>query len=80
MAANLENNFGAIVIILGVIILLVGIIFYFGGKLFNLGKLPGDIIIKKPNFSFYFPITSAIIISILITLIFLIIKLIANNR
>ncbi|HOV22072.1 MAG TPA: DUF2905 domain-containing protein, partial [bacterium] len=40
---------------------------------FPLGKLPGDIIIKKENFVFYFPITTGILISIILTLIFSII-------
>jgi hypothetical protein len=35
-----------------------------------LGKLPGDILIKKDNSQFYFPITTCIIISIILTLLF----------
>jgi hypothetical protein len=36
----------------------------------RLGKLPGDIIIKRDNFSFYFPLTTSILLSLLFTLIF----------
>ena len=57
-----------ILITLGVIFLLLGILYpYLTGL--GLGRLPGDIIIKKNNFNLYFPITSAIIISILISII-----------
>ena len=57
-----------ILITLGVIFLLLGILYPYLTSL-GLGRLPGDIIIKKNNFNLYFPITSAIIISILISII-----------
>jgi len=61
---------GKILIILGIILLIAGIIAYFAGdKLAWLGRLPGDIRIEKENFKFYFPITTMIIISIILTLI-----------
>jgi len=43
-------------------------------KNFHLFNLPGDIVIKKENFTFYFPITSSIILSIVLSLIFYIIN------
>ncbi|WP_205635034.1 DUF2905 domain-containing protein [Legionella parisiensis] len=58
-----------ILIILGVILLIIGIFWPFI-KNIGLGKLPGDIIIHKNNFTFYFPITTCIIISLIIMLIF----------
>ncbi|MEL0258429.1 MAG: DUF2905 domain-containing protein [Gammaproteobacteria bacterium] len=57
-----------ILIILGVIFLLLGILYPYLANL-GIGRLPGDIVIKKNNFNLYFPITSAIIISILISII-----------
>jgi hypothetical protein len=57
-----------ILITLGVIFLLLGILYPYLASL-GLGRLPGDIIIKKNNFNLYFPITSAIIISILISIV-----------
>jgi hypothetical protein len=60
---------GRILVILGVILIIVGlIIHYFKGIPF-LGKLPGDIRIRRENFTFYFPLASSIIISILLSLI-----------
>lgn len=55
------------IIVLGGIIMLVGIVwYYFGEKLTFIGNLPGDIRIEKENFKFYFPITTMLIISVLI--------------
>lgn len=62
--------FGKILIVTGIVIVVIGIIFMFGDKIPFLGKLPGDITIKKENFSFYFPIVTSIVISILLSLIF----------
>jgi len=73
MNNNYISYFGKILILVGIIVILIGLIFTFSFKIkipFNLGKLPGDIYIKKNNFSFYFPITTSIIISIILTFIF----------
>jgi hypothetical protein len=61
---------GKMLIILGIILIIVGIGFLFGDKIPFIGKLPGDILIKKERFSFYFPITTSIIISIILTILF----------
>ena len=55
-------------ILLGVIFLAVGLFWPWLGK-FPIGRLPGDIIIDRPNFKIYFPITTMIIISIIISLL-----------
>ncbi len=61
--------------ILGGAILLIGVIFYFFDKIPLLGKLPGDILIKKKNFTFYFPLATSILLSLFLSLIlFLIYK------
>jgi uncharacterized protein HemY len=62
--------FGKILIIFGAILIFLGLIFSFIGKIPYLGKLPGDIYIKKENFTFYFPITTCILISIILSVIF----------
>jgi H+/Cl- antiporter ClcA len=61
---------GKWVIIAGGLILIVGIIIYFfGDKLHWIGNLPGDIRIEKENFRFYFPITTMILLSLLVNFI-----------
>jgi hypothetical protein len=63
-------SMGKMLIILGVVLVVIGLAFTYGPKIPWLGKLPGDISIKKDNFSFYFPITTSIIISIILTILF----------
>jgi hypothetical protein len=55
-------------IILGLIVLLIGLFWPWLGRI-PLGRLPGDIVISRPGFKFYFPITTSIIISIIIAVI-----------
>ena len=62
-----------IFIFIGLIFILIGIILYvFKG--FPLFRLPGDIVIDKGNFKFYFPITSSILISIVLSVLFSIVS------
>lgn len=62
---------GRVLIIVGVITIIIGFLLSFNGKLpYNLGRLPGDIMIKKEGFTFYFPITSSIVISVVLSLLF----------
>jgi hypothetical protein len=61
---------GKMLILLGVLIIVIGVLLMVGEKIPWLGKLPGDIIIRREKFSFYFPITTCIIISIILTLLF----------
>jgi len=61
---------GKMLILLGVFIIAIGVLLLIGEKIPWIGKLPGDIIIKKEKFTFYFPITTSIIISIILTLLF----------
>jgi hypothetical protein len=61
---------GKMLILLGVFIILVGLFLLFGEKIPWVGRLPGDIIIRKKNFTFYFPIVTSILISIILTLLF----------
>ncbi len=63
------QQFGKILIFAGVIIAAVGLLFLFGDKLPFIGKLPGDIYIKKKNFTFYFPLATSILLSLIISLI-----------
>ena len=62
------NNFGKILIFFGGLLLLVGIGFLLVGKLPWIGRLPGDIYIEKKNFTFYFPVTTGLLISLLLSL------------
>ncbi len=58
------------IIVLGVVLVIIGIILFFAQKIPFLGKLPGDILIEKKNFTLYFPLATSILISVFLTLIF----------
>jgi hypothetical protein len=56
-------------IVLGLIILALGLLWPLLGRL-GLGRLPGDIVIQRGNFSFYFPLATCIVVSILLSVVF----------
>ena len=56
-------------IIAGIALAAIGLIFLMAGKLPWLGKLPGDILVKKENFTFYFPVTTCVIASVILSII-----------
>ncbi len=65
------RELGRTLLVLGGLLSLVGAFFYFGGKLpFRLGRLPGDIVHKGEHSTFYFPITTSILLSIGLSLLF----------
>jgi hypothetical protein len=61
---------GKLLVLLGVFIILIGLLLMAGDKIPWIGRLPGDLVIKKEKFILYFPITTSILISLLITLLF----------
>ena len=65
---------GKMLILLGVFIILIGLLLLVGEKIPWIGRLPGDIIIRKKNFTFYFPIVTSILISIILTLLFTLLR------
>lgn len=66
---------GKILILIGILVVILGLLIHFTGFNFNwFGKLPGDIRIERPGFSFYFPITSMILISVVVSLVLWIIR------
>ncbi len=58
-----------LLIIIGIILVALGLLWPLLQKL-GLGRLPGDIVVEKENFSFYFPIVTSIVISLILTLLF----------
>jgi uncharacterized membrane protein YkgB len=63
------SELGRFLIIIGAIMVLVGVVLLLGPKIPWLGRLPGDIVIKRENFTFYFPLATSIIISVILTLV-----------
>jgi hypothetical protein len=61
-------NVGRTLVLLGLALVAAGLVWMFGSKL-GLGRLPGDIVVEKKNFGFYFPIVSSIVVSLVLTLL-----------
>jgi uncharacterized protein HemY len=68
------TELGKTLILLGGVLLGIGMLLTLGGKLPWLGRLPGDIVIQRDNFSFYFPLTTCILVSVLISLVFFLLR------
>ena len=70
MFRPMNQQTGKYIILFGAVVALIGVIVYFfGNKLHWIGRLPGDIRIERENFRFYFPLTTMILFSVLLTLI-----------
>lgn len=63
------SGMGRILIVIGLLIAVVGLVLSFAGKIPWLGRLPGDFFFRGKGFSFYFPLTTSILISVILTLI-----------
>lgn len=60
---------GRFLIIVGVVVILIGLFLEFAGKIPLVGRLPGDFVIRRENFTLYFPLATGIILSILLTVV-----------
>ena len=61
--------FGKVLIITGLSLALLGAIFVLAGRIPFLGRLPGDLVIQRDGFSFLLPVTSMIVLSVLLTVL-----------
>jgi hypothetical protein len=74
------KSVGTFLIGLGIVLILMGFLLRQGVRWNWLGRLPGDIIIRKGNFTLYFPIATSILLSLVLSLVlFLIVRLIGKN-
>jgi hypothetical protein len=63
------QGIGKMLLIGGGLLALVGLLFMLSPKIPFLGRLPGDIVVKRENFSFYFPLMTSILLSLLLSLV-----------
>ncbi len=56
------EGFGKMLLVFGALLMVVGLLFWLGGQFLNIGKLPGDIYVKRGNFTFYFPLVTSLVI------------------
>lgn len=63
------EHIGRLLLFLGLILVALGLILTFGARLLPLGRLPGDIVIQRGNFTFFFPLMTSIVLSLVLTLL-----------
>jgi hypothetical protein len=64
------NDLGKTLVVIGLLIALVGVALMLGGRVPWLGRLPGDIYVQRGNWSFYFPVVTSLVLSVLLTVLF----------
>jgi len=68
-------NLGKLIIVLGAVLVGIGLLFVLLSRTgLPIGRLPGDILYRRRNFSFYFPLTTSILLSIVLSLVFYILS------
>jgi hypothetical protein len=63
------NEIGRVLLIFGLVLAVVGLVLIFADRIPFLGRLPGDILIKRRNFTVYFPLATMVLLSVVITLV-----------
>jgi Protein of unknown function (DUF2905) len=66
----MDSSMGRALVVAGVVLVLVGLAVMLGGRIPGLGRLPGDIVVRRGNFAFHFPIVTCLLVSLLLTLLF----------
>jgi hypothetical protein len=64
------SEIGKLLIVFGVLIAVVGVAIMVAGRLPWIGRLPGDIYVRRGSFTFYFPLATSILVSLALTLVF----------
>lgn len=64
------HELAKLLILLGLVLLALGVFLFFASRIPFLGRLPGDIFIQKRNLTFYFPITTSLVISLILSFLF----------
>ena len=68
------SDFGRALMVVGGVTLALGLLITLGARVPWLGRLPGDIVIRKGSFTFYFPAATSLLLSLLLTLLFALFK------
>lgn len=63
------GDLGKLLILFGILLVVLGVVFSVGPKIPWLGHLPGDIYIERERFSYYFPLTTCLLLSLILTLV-----------
>ena len=63
------SDLGRMLIVMGIVIALVGVVLLLAGRVSGVGRLPGDIYVERGHWTFYFPLGTSIVLSLLLTLV-----------
>lgn len=66
---NSLADLGKILVVLGLLMVFIGVFLLLVGRISGLGRLPGDIFVQKGNFTFYFPVVTMLIVSVVLTVL-----------
>jgi hypothetical protein len=61
---------GKLLIVFGLLIAAIGVVLVLAGRLPWIGRLPGDVYVQRSTWTFYFPLTTSIVVSLVLTLLF----------
>ena len=71
MSIDPQREIGRLLLVLGLLLAALGVLLSLGSKLpFRLGRLPGDIVIKRDNFTFFLPLATSLLVSLGLSLLF----------
>lgn len=65
----MSHELGRTLVVIGAVLLVVGLLVMFSDRVPFLGKLPGDVVVRKKNFTFYFPIVTSLLLSLVLTVV-----------
>lgn len=63
-----------LLIMTGAVLIVIGLLWSVGGRFLHLGRLPGDIVVEKEHFRFYFPIVTCLVLSVGLSLVLYLIR------
>jgi len=63
------SDIGKLLVVFGLLIAVVGLVLMFAGRIPGVGRLPGDIYIQRGNWTFYFPLATSLILSVVLTVV-----------
>jgi hypothetical protein len=65
---------GRLLLVVGAVIVVLGLVLTFAGRIPWLGRMPGDIVYRRGNFTFYFPLATSIVLSLVLTAVLWLIR------
>lgn len=63
------SDLGRMLVVMGLVIAVVGVVLLLAGRVAGVGRLPGDIYVERGNWTFYFPLGTSVVLSLLLTLV-----------